>query len=408
MNNVIIIGAGISGLELGTNLIRNNYDNFLILEKNDSIYKQNSWKTLGSLVDSFYHSNCVANNVKDLHMRTFDLETKKIITDYLVSSDNFKGVNERAVILDSKKVYNNYDKILSDKIILNSEIINIEKNMNDNFVITSSNGESYISKLLVDASGVANVTDKLFNKTWFKQSAYFTCYGKRFNDCSIAKNTPSFFDFESPELFGTWCYPVNSNTIELGVSRYSKTMEIETNKEELEFLLSEYSKLHPFDDYLKGSTPGEVISGSIPLLPRPYNIKDGVIFIGDSKGTCYSGQGLFNAFNSAKEAADYLLKGKEYNYSVCQPLRNIGFLNMVWQLNTEHFRTLFKNITKFTNDDLFKFLTGTIDNEFMIHALKSTPKELRGVIAKVTNKPLLLRSFLNGKPKESDYKLWYE
>jgi flavin-dependent dehydrogenase len=311
-----------------------------------------------------------------------------------------------AVILDSKKVYSHYERILKDKIVLDCEVKGIEKKQ-DGFLINTSKG-NYGSEILVDASGVSNVSDYFFNNGWFRQAAYFTCYGKRFSNCNIPKDAPSFFDFESPELFGTWCYPVNNDTLELGVSRYSKKIEVESNKDELEILLEKYCKLSPFNEYLKGSTPGEVVKGNIPLLPRPYNINNGVIFIGDAKGTCYSGQGLFNALYSAKAAADYLLNGKDYEYSVCQPLRNIGFLNMVSQLNAQEFRILFKNITKFSGNDLFKFLTGTIDNEFMVHALKSTPKELRSVIARITDKSMLLRSFFNGKPKKSDYNIWYK
>jgi flavin-dependent dehydrogenase len=248
----------------------------------------------------------------------------------------------------------------------------------------------------------------LFNQDWFRQAAYFTCYGKRFTNCNIPDKAPSFFDFESPELFGTWCYPVNDVTLEIGVSRYSKELELEKNKKKLDDLLNEYSLLSPFDEYLKGSTEADSIYGSIPLLPRPYNIKDGVIFIGDSKGTCYSGQGLFNALYSAKHASEFFLSGKKYKYNVCQPLRNIGFLQMVWGLDAGDFRTLFKNIVKFSEEDLFKFLTGTIDNKFMLHAVKNVPKELRRVIAKNVNIPLLIRSFFNGKLKKKDFRTWYE
>jgi len=406
MAKSLIIGAGLSGLECAKNLLINGYEDFLVLEKQGSIYKQNSWKTLRSLSQDFGLKDCYANTVENLHMRTFDLKTYEIFTDFLVSAKNYLEFDDMAVILDSKKVYNHYEKLLKDKIVLDCEVKGIGKKQ-DKFWVNTSKG-NYESEILVDASGVSNVSDHFFNSGWFKQAAYFTCYGKRFNNCSIPKDAPSFFDFESPELFGTWCYPVNDSTLEIGVSRYCKKIEVESNKDELESLLEKYCKLSPFNEYLKGSTPGEIVKGSIPLLPRPYNIKDGVIFIGDAKGTCYSGQGLFNALYSAKAAAEYLINGKDYKYNVCQPLRNIGFLNMVWSLSAEQFRILFKNITKFSGQDLFKFLTGTIDNEFMMHALKSTPKELMGVIAKNTNKSILMRSFLNGKPKESDYNLWYK
>jgi cation diffusion facilitator CzcD-associated flavoprotein CzcO len=152
----IIIGAGISGLELGRNLSENGDDNYLILEKNSSVYKNNSWKTLGSLVDNFGLSDCVINNVSNLHMRTFDLNTKEVFFDYVVSADNYINIDDRAVILDSSKVYDFYNNILKDNILLNAEVNSIKKKKGS-FVVTTSNGEKFRSDYIVDASGVSNI-----------------------------------------------------------------------------------------------------------------------------------------------------------------------------------------------------------------------------------------------------------
>ena len=398
MKKIVIIGGGIAGLECAKTLVENGYTEVILLERNNEIIRSNSWKTFERTVKRFELEDCIASKIEEIYQRTIDIDTSEI----MVSSYR----NLKAVVLDSKKVYAKILQNIKSYVKTNTEVEKIERNQTG-YKILTTNG-TFEADIIVDASGVEYLTENLLSNKEFKSNAFYMCYGKRYTNCNISSvKDKAIFDNHSVfKLFGGWCYPVNDNTVEIGVGRLTNSFEM--NSEEviigLEELLTQYKKLEPFNKMFDNADHVETISGYCSLLPRTKLKKENVYIIGDAKGAVpFSGYGVENALESGRQCALSIIKNKKYKYFVTSPSRGIAGLKAMWGLNMKEIRDLSSGITTtFSDKRAFQFYTGKMTVSFFIDCFKIARKN-NIKLMKHLSIGLVLRAIFNLKPKKKHY-----
>lgn len=399
---IVIVGAGLAGLECGRSLLNYGISNFIILEKNNTIVKKNSWKTFPSVVWKFRLESCVATDVNRIFFRSFSLNEQKII------HSNSPSIS--CSVLDSDKVYAFYNDILKDHIRLNSEVIGVSYDQ-ENYDISLSDGTHIESFILIDASGAKPISDLYFSDDWFKQGAYYLCYAKRYRNCnSMPIRHDAFFDFDDPlKACGCWCYPIDDTTAEIGVARFTGEFGISDDlKKELDLQIDQYKKVPPFNEVF-GESSEEIatISGFCPLLPRINNRIGNLYCIGDAKGAVpYSGYGTKNALESGRLCAESIAKGKKYNYFVTPPSAGLAILNLLWHLDPMRLKNQARGISMLSSKDVRKFFEGNIDLPFFIRANKIS-KKLGNNLIGLLPKGMILRVLFNRMPIQKDYDKWF-
>lgn len=400
---IIIIGAGIAGLEAGNSLLNFGKQDFVILEKESTIIKQNSWKSFPNVVKDFNLEDCVARDIDRIFFRAVNVDEMKVI------SSNSPEI--KCYVLDSNKIYQKYQSLLSKYIQTNIIIKDIQYLENIKQYMVSTNKVIYYCTYLIDASGSKAVLDDFFQEDWFRQKAFYLCYAKRYSNCNVKQiEHDAYFDFDDPQRYcGCWCYPFADGTAEIGVARFTNKFGIsEKLKTELDGQIEQYKKLMPFKKVFtsKSTQIGDSISGFCALLPRIKIEKDNRFFIGDTKGAVtYSGYGTENAFRSARKVAESIAFGKKYDYFITPPSAGLAILKLLWNLDPDRLKKQAEGISMLSNENIQKFFQGNIDLSFFMKANKISKKLGNNLISELP-KDMIFRILFNKMPIKKDYKDW--
>lgn len=394
-----------SGLQAGKYLKQNGIKNFIILEKRSEVIRNNSWKTFKHTIDRFDLADCVFQDLDQIHFRTFNLEELEVLTDEIQDI--------KCYVLDSRRVYQKMLDYVGDNLKTNEEVVDIidwsksdihsKDDSGFQFLVKTSAGHEYDADILIDASGPFSVTEKLVFNNQFTQKAWYTCYSKRYTGCNVEpiKNSATF-DFDQPfECAGCWVYPIDENTAEIGVARFSSEKELANPQqvEKIENLLERYKKLSPYNEVFQDASEIDLATGYTPLVPKIDIMKNNIYFIGDSKGAVpWSGYGIDNALNSAVECVDSIIRGKKYKYYVAPPSKGLGILRILWSLG-EKFRLAATGISMLNRKEVFKFYTGKIDLSFFFHCAKISRSQNINTLELIPIS-LLLRLLFGLKPTQ--------
>lgn len=354
---IVIIGAGLAGLQCGKSLLQNGIKDFIILEKRKNIIRKISWKTFPDVVSNFNLQVGIVNELSEVHFRSCDLESN------LILQDNIQ--NLRCTILDSKKIYQKYETELKEYISINQNVVSINKRSEKYIVNTET--QELVSDIIVDASGIENIVDKLLTNRK-SQKAYMPCYGKRFKNCnSNLVKGKFYFDFDNPfTLFGGWMYDLGGGVVELGVATYSDKRDMTELKlyDEYEKTFMMLIKNYPFCEVFKDSTHIETLTGDIPLTTRVKIFHDNIYYIGDSKGTVpFSGYGIQNSLESAQEAAFSIIKNHAYEYFITPPGIGMSIIKGLWCSGYD-LRKIVNGISFLSEQETSRVFHGKIDYQF--------------------------------------------
>ena len=296
---IIIIGGGVAGLQFAKTMYEQGYNNFLILEKNPSIIKKNSWKTFERTVNNYGLQNSIYLKTKDIHFRTIDIDSLGILQDSIHEIDCY--------VLNSDKVYKQFENALGSFIETNQQVTEIVRKNGGYEIVTNGKPENptdskkYEADIIIDASGAFSVTDTLLQND-FQVTSMYTCYCKRFTSCESKHIMNSaYFDFDDAfKLMGSSVYPIDDTTAEIGIARFVGFPELSQSDRinQIESLFDKYLKMEPYNKVFRNAKYQTTIKGYAPLLPRLELMKNNIYFVGNTKGAVpYSGYGVENASN---------------------------------------------------------------------------------------------------------------
>jgi flavin-dependent dehydrogenase len=401
-HDVVIIGGGLAGCEAAATLLGNGIRNMVLIEQHPSIIKDQSWKTFGATVCAFQLETCVARALDGVTFRTSDVDAGTVL------SQSSKPIP--CFVLDSLRVYEAYQRRLRSILRTSETVISIEPRGRTYRVVTDK--RAYSTRLIVDASGYDSVTDRLLFRTSPGPRAYYTCYGRRYSGCRGDLLRGAYFDFDSPfKLAGSWAYPVDAETVEIGVARFSNSRELEDPHaaDELERLLGKYKRLPTYNQVFSDSNPANSslpIKGHIPLLPRLRIRRDGVYYVGDTKGAVpWTGYGVENALQSGRAAAEAIAHGTKYDYFVAPPAKGMAVLAHLWRCGTEQYRKNPLGLAMLENDEAERFFRGNIDLRFLLRVAWITRK-LGVDMLEYVPPSLMLAALLNLPPGRRHYDIF--
>lgn len=363
---IIIIGGGLAGLQCGKTLLTLGEKNFLILEKNSSVIKNNSWKTFKPTIEEFGLQDHIFSDIHQIHFRIVDNDRSQLISDITQEIPCY--------VLDSQRVYTSFEKDLVGYIKTNTEVVSITRE-GQRYIIFSNNVK-FESDIIVDASGSHSIVDKLLGYDDFEQTAMYSCYAKRYDNCNTKLIlNHAFFDFDHQfKLMGAWVYPINETQAEIGIARFTSEKEFDDPHylEKFDRLLEQYKNLTPYKEVFQNGSYIKTMKGYAPLKPRLLIQRNNIYYIGDTKGAIpWSGYGVENALKSGKEAALSIIHKKKYKYYICPPPKGYSILRILWSLDPiKEFRIAATGISKLSKKELYKFYRGKIDLSFFFHCAK--------------------------------------
>lgn len=403
MYDVIIIGAGLAGLECARSLLSYGISNILILEKNPEIGKLILWKTFEPVIRKFHLEDCVSHISNQTIIRTINLREKSIQSQNIVLVKGY--------LVDSVKLYAEYVNWIQNCLCTGMEVTSIKKTDQQQFILGTSSGDVYRTRYLVDASGIDSVTDTLLDTKKFTHKAFYSCYAYRFTRCDTRRISDStFFDFESPfGLCGAWCFIKDKQTIEIGVARLKDHFEMDKpdGLKKMDNLLKEYIQLAPFDQALEKAEFQSIVRGYIPLMPRTAIQNGNRFFCGDSAGAiAFSGAGFRNSLESGRSVSESIALGKKHSYYIIHPAYSLALLSIIWRFKPDELVRLIDLSRFFSNEDLIQLITGHV-NMALLNRINMIV--LKNGVNPLTKIPigLQMKILLKIKPSRKDYLIFY-
>lgn len=336
--DIIIVGAGISGLLLGSQLSQTH--SILIIEKEDTIPLNKYWLTNKKCSESSPELiKCVDTSYCYMDFHSYDGKSFRCSGEYL--------------LWDTEKLTEELERIIlsNSGVILKKHTFFAYQYSNDSIVI-SVNDKKFSSKLLVDCMGYSSPI--IYAKHLIRIYGYYILNGSVVNlkkqiepiglSNILLSNRPKFLEV----------FPKSNNQAYVVLIEPEKSIKKNSSLgEEIKFIIekSEYSQY-----FEKPSSESRYLYGLIPVGKLRTNALDRIFLFGEAgqmnpaaTATC-----LTQLFYSYKEIASKLLQRLETNQLSKEKL----------VINTPYFTNgnkkfhlnLFRNILNWTSDDFSKLI----------------------------------------------------
>lgn len=355
--DVIIVGGGTAGLMLARELGKLKH-RVLILDRKDNLLHF-SFNTLGSFIklDDFG----LSKNVVAQEIDYFVIASKRLS----------RKIKVRAYILDKKKVHKEILESIDSKyvtIALGVNIKNIELGEGGMYSsVTDSNGNKYLGRIFVDASGTNGVLSK---KIGLQEKKTELATGVEYNVKYLGKPNEAYLligkDYEGG--YG-WIFPLKNQRAIIGFGTFEKKVVKELKNRMHKIIeLPKIQKLVEKDN-------NNIEGGSIPITPVLDKFVDrNLVCVGDSVSQVNPivGEGykfIFEAAMMASQAIDHSLKNKNLDY--------LNEYEVIWR---KRFLKNYKRSKK-AQERIFKFSSSDflINFGILLSKLRSNAKNLKSI-----------------------------
>ncbi|MFH2021005.1 MAG: lycopene cyclase family protein [archaeon] len=287
MSDIVIVGGGIAGLALGSQLSKKH--KVVIIEKGKICNSHKPWTTEKSIATKFGLENYIAVSFKKSFVSSFS--GKKIfINADLVTMDDL------GVLDFYKKEIRKHGSIVHE----NCKLIGTRKKK-DNIEITTSNGKIN-GRLLIDCSGVESKLAKDIYDREFYCPTYGGIYNYRIKDEEICLVKAAM---RGPPAVFLSIYPMNKSQVVVYTDEY-------LTRKKNPLLLKKDHELNINNSHLKDKLKGKKmvreVYGIIPMGSMKKNSLDNIFFFGDSSlvGAPIVGSGFTNIILHSHAIADHL------------------------------------------------------------------------------------------------------
>ena len=343
--DIIIAGAGISGLLLASQLSQNF--SVLVLEKNAELPSSKYWLTTSDcLIDNEFLNDCLDCNYDHMNFISHDLASYKLEGSY--------------TLWDSEKLLNKLKK----QVRLNNGVLLYSHRFYSSFINNSrikvlANDKEFSGKLLIDCMGYASPL--ILAKSAMQIVGYHLLYG------AVLKTKIN----TSPVCLANTCISNNPVYLEIFprsdgnayvslIKPLSQINNIHSLKSEFDFITQQSI----YSSYFENTSPINELGGIVPVGIIKSGAFDRVFFFGEAAqmnpsatGTC-----LTMLLKHYKVVAEFL-KGKIENSRLTKSdLEKSPIVINKFSRNFQLF--LFKEMLTWKSDDFAKFLTllNHIDN----------------------------------------------
>lgn len=331
--DVVIIGGGTAGLLLARELGRFKHKTLILDQKNNLL--DFSFKTLGSFI-----------NLDDFQLSEKVIAQK--ISKAVLYSKNFKRtLNVNAYILDKEKIHEelleslDYEHVTIKLGVAVKEILSESSDTDTYTAVVDKNGNKYVGKMFVDASGTNGVLSK---KVGLQNKKITLGTGVEYNVKYLGKQNEGhlFIGKQYQGGYG-WIFPLQNERAIVGFGSFDSSIV-----KDLKVRLNTILEL-PVIKKLVVKDNEKVEGGSIPLTPvlDRFVVKN-LVCVGDSVSQVnpIAGEGYKFIFESA------IMASKSINKSIVS--EDFEFLHEYEQQWRNRFLKSYKR-AKFSQNKLFKY-----------------------------------------------------
>ncbi len=368
--DVIIVGAGVSGLMLAK-LLNDSDLNVLLVEKRNTIkkLKNSRFGTFKEIVEEFGLENYVISKYKKF---AFGLTKPEYETVFEFKENRFQVVDMN---LFAKEL------ILKHDVLTSFYFKNITY-INNCVQIVDKKGDIYLANIIVDCSGDEQIVSKYLKRKQNKNPINFYNTSLELKNCNIPKEYVERIDF--PQNFRymnipLWIYPYSENKCQFGhADLYSKKFPLVKNQGESIYLFIKNEE--PYKTWFKDA---EIIS----MVKKPAFttiirslIDDNLICCGDAGGatTPQLGEGFRIALEMSRMAKKVILESfekEDFSRSSLQFFEDWYFQTigryfvfskimrfiLLRYITDYEFDVFSKNLKNLNNEEFIKFLKSEID-----------------------------------------------
>jgi flavin-dependent dehydrogenase len=303
--DVVIVGAGVSGLMLA-NLLNNSRLNVLLVEKRNNVKR---------LINNYYGTfwECV----KKWKLNKY-IVTKSGWGFYATETKVFRNLPKTPFcVLEMNKWAGSLKLNCDTK--TKTEIKGLRREENS-IVLTDQNKKEYSAKIVVDCSGDNQTIGALLGIPKSRHDSIDISY--ELKDVNI-RNLKEMFYFQDCELTnaGGWFYPLSRNRCIVGISEWTEGQYL--SEKMMNKRLQRYMKqFDPINRYTKGGKIVEAIYKIGPTQNLHKSIaEDNYLALGDAAGagTPFIGEGFRVALDMAESAYGTIneaFKSKDFSRKV--------------------------------------------------------------------------------------------
>lgn len=364
---IIIVGAGVSGLMLAKLLDRTE-QRVLLLEKKSSIIIEPM--TFGTFTET-----ALEHGLENYIVNYFDTFA------FYGPTVKASGTEKDIMCLVNYQHW-------ADDLELNN--ISIKTGIDLQAAVRSTNGitltdqkTSYFGKLIVDSSGYAQIVSRLLGLQTLTETGL--SYEVELENCNFPIEKEAAFILNTDvSNSGGWLYICPKNTGQYGWADFYP--ESDADLEDLKRrTLNAMKSLPPHNEWLKQANITYSYGRFGPTGNKRHRVDDNIIAIGDAGGfgTPVTLEGFREALDSAKFAYLAIAETKSYHKNSLMPFLHrfhssygkyykmhhlIRFIYLHWARNQDIDRWI-SNFKKFDKDNFFKLIKGELTVGLMVRTL---------------------------------------